>query len=103
MARYRRVSLMEREELSRMLAARSSPRAIGQALSRAPSTLSRELARHRNSTQQDAVEPRVERLAWSVWFIWSIWLIWYVLFIWLIRFIWLVSFNQKTRQTKQTR
>ncbi len=41
MARYRRVSLMEREELSRMLAAGSSLRAIGQALSRAPSTLSR--------------------------------------------------------------
>jgi IS30 family transposase len=33
MGRYRRLSLMEREELSRMLAARSSLRAIGQALS----------------------------------------------------------------------
>ena len=49
MARYRRMSLMEREELSRMLAAGSSLRAIGQALSRAPSTLSRELARQHAS------------------------------------------------------
>ena len=49
MARYRRLNLMEREELSRMLAAGSSLRAIGQALSRAPSTLSRELARHHTS------------------------------------------------------
>jgi len=49
MARYRRLSLMEREELSRMLAAGSSLRAAGQALSRAPSTLSRELARHHTS------------------------------------------------------
>lgn len=46
MARYQRLSLMEREELSRMLAAGSSLRTAGQALSRAPSTLSRELARH---------------------------------------------------------
>ncbi|MGH8648526.1 MAG: IS30 family transposase [Burkholderiales bacterium] len=45
MARYRRVSLIEREELSRMLAAGASLRAIGQALGRAPSTLSRELMR----------------------------------------------------------
>ena len=36
MARYRRVSLMEREELSFMLAVEVSLRAIGQALSRAP-------------------------------------------------------------------
>ncbi|MEK6604998.1 MAG: IS30 family transposase, partial [Nitrospirota bacterium] len=49
MARYRRLNLVEREELSRMLAAGSSLRAIGQALSRAPSTLSRELARHHTS------------------------------------------------------
>lgn len=49
MARYQRLSLMEREELSRMLAAGSSLRAAGQALSRAPSTLSRELARHHTS------------------------------------------------------
>lgn len=46
MARYRRVRLMEREELSRMLAVGYSLRAIGHALSQAPSTLSRELTRH---------------------------------------------------------
>lgn len=45
MARYQRLSFMEREELSRMLAAGSSLRAAGQALRRAPSTLARELAR----------------------------------------------------------
>ena len=45
MVPYRRLSLMEREELSRMLAAGHSLRATAQALSRAPSTLSRELAR----------------------------------------------------------
>ena len=49
MALYRRLSLMEREELSRMLAAGHSLRAIGQALSRAPSTLSRELTRQHAS------------------------------------------------------
>ena len=49
MARYRRLNLVEREELSRMLAAGSSLRAASQALSRAPSTLSRELARHHTS------------------------------------------------------
>ena len=36
MARYRRLSLIEREEVSRMLAAGYSLRAIGHALSRAP-------------------------------------------------------------------
>ena len=45
MARYHRLNVMEREELSRLLAAGSSLRAIGRALSRAPSTVSRELAR----------------------------------------------------------
>jgi len=49
MERYRRVSLMEREELSRMLAAGNSLRAAAQAMQRAPSTLSRELTRHRTS------------------------------------------------------
>lgn len=47
MALYRRLTLMEREELSRMLAAGYSLRATAQALQRAPSTVSRELARHR--------------------------------------------------------
>ena len=46
MGRYRRLSLIEREELSRMLAAGHSLRAIGHTLSRAPSTLSRELTRY---------------------------------------------------------
>ena len=36
MARYRRLSLTEREELSRLLAAGSSLRATGRALDRAP-------------------------------------------------------------------
>jgi IS30 family transposase len=43
------MSLMEREELSRMLAAGYSLRATGRALGRAPSTLSRELSRHHTS------------------------------------------------------
>ena len=49
MERYRRMSLMEREELSRMLAAGYSLRATGRALGRAPSTVSRELARQHAS------------------------------------------------------
>lgn len=49
MGRYRRLSLLEREELSRMLARGYSLRATGQVLNRAPSTLSRELARHHTS------------------------------------------------------
>jgi IS30 family transposase len=49
MAQYHRLSLVEREVLSRLLAAGASLRAIGQALSRAPSTLSRELTRHQAS------------------------------------------------------
>ncbi|MFQ5789351.1 MAG: helix-turn-helix domain-containing protein, partial [Acidobacteriota bacterium] len=46
MAQYLRVTLMEREELSRMLAAGYSIRATGRALGRAPSTVAREIARH---------------------------------------------------------
>jgi len=49
MGHYHRLTLMEREELSRMLAAGYSLRATAHALHRAPSTLSRELARHRTS------------------------------------------------------
>ena len=49
MGQYRRLTLMEREELSRMLAAGHSLRATARAMSRAPSTLSRELTRHRTS------------------------------------------------------
>ncbi len=46
MPRYRRLSLMEREELSRMLATGASLRAIARTLERWPSSLTRELARH---------------------------------------------------------
>jgi IS30 family transposase len=49
MARYQRLHLTEREELSRMLAAGYSLRATAQAMQRAPSTLARELTRHRTS------------------------------------------------------
>ena len=49
MAPYHRLSWVEREELSRRLATGASLRAIGQALSRAPSTLSRERTRHHAS------------------------------------------------------
>ena len=49
MERYRRLSLMEREELSRGLTAGHSLRATAQAMQRAPSTLSRELAKHRTT------------------------------------------------------
>ena len=46
MAQYHRLSLVEHEELSRMSGAGNCLRAIGQALSRAPSTLSVKLTRH---------------------------------------------------------
>lgn len=49
MERYRRLSLIEREEFSRMLAAGHSLRATAHVMKRAPSTLSRELTRHRTS------------------------------------------------------
>src|SRR5436309_7792534 len=49
MERYRRLSIMEREELSRMLAAGYGLRATAQVMQRAPSTLSRELTRHHAS------------------------------------------------------
>lgn len=42
MGHYHRLTLMEREELSRLLAAGYSLRATAHALQRAPSTLSRE-------------------------------------------------------------
>ena len=66
MAQYHRLSLVEREELSRMLAAGSSLRAIGQTLSRAPSTLSRELARQHASPvtyRAVAADQRAQRWA----------------------------------------
>lgn len=49
MPRYRRLSVMEREELSRMVATGASIRTIARTLERWPSTLSRELARHATS------------------------------------------------------
>ena len=49
MAPYQRLTLMEREALSRMLATGASLRATAQVMKRAPSTLSRELTRHRTS------------------------------------------------------
>ena len=61
MAQYQRLSLMEREELSRMLAAGHSLRVTAQALSRAPSTLSRERTRHRTSPITDRAVPAHQR------------------------------------------
>jgi len=64
LARYQRVSVMEREEVSRMLAAGSRLRATGRALGRAPSTLVRELARqHASPVTYRAVTapPRAQR------------------------------------------
>src|SRR5512147_587670 len=61
MAHYRRLTLMEREELSRMLAAGYSLRATAQALERAPSTLSRELTRHRMSPLSYRAVPAHQR------------------------------------------
>jgi len=61
MARYHRLSVMEREELSRMLAAGSSLRATAQALKRAPSTLSRELTRHWTSPATYRAVPAHQR------------------------------------------
>jgi IS30 family transposase len=48
-AHYQQLNLMEREELSRRLAAGHSLLATALALNRAPGTLSRELARHGTS------------------------------------------------------
>ena len=49
MAHYQRLRLMEREELSRMLATGASLRVAAHVMQRAPSTLSRERTRHRTS------------------------------------------------------
>jgi IS30 family transposase len=49
MVHYRRLTLMEREEISRLLAVGHSLRATAHVLGRAPSTVVRELARHRMS------------------------------------------------------
>ena len=61
MGQYRRLTLMEREELSRMLAAGHSLRATAQAMNRAPSTLSRELTRHHTSSVTYRAVPAHQR------------------------------------------
>lgn len=61
MERYRRMTLMEREEFSRMLATGHSLRAIAQVLKRTPSTLSRELTRHRTSPTTYRAVPAHQR------------------------------------------
>jgi IS30 family transposase len=69
MVRYHRLSLMEREELSRMLAVGSSLRAAAHVLDRAPSTLTRELGRHRMSPHTYRAVPahhRAQRRAHQV-------------------------------------
>jgi hypothetical protein len=50
MVRHQRLTVMEREEISRLLAVGHSLRATANVLGRAPSTLVRELARHRMSS-----------------------------------------------------
>ena len=66
MERYRRMSLMEREELSRMLAAGYSLRATGRALGRAPSTVSRELSRqHASPVTYRAVRAHQRAQRWA--------------------------------------
>jgi len=68
MARYRRLSLMEREELSRLLATGASLRATGGVLGRAPSTLSRELARqHASPDTYRAVRAHQRAQRWAHW------------------------------------
>jgi Helix-turn-helix domain len=57
-----RLSLDEREEISRGLAAGESLRAIASRLSRAPSTVSREVARNRGRSRYRALP--AERAAW---------------------------------------
>ena len=57
MERYRRLSLMEREELSRLLAAGYSLRAAAEGMTRARNTVSCELTRHRTSPVTYRVVP----------------------------------------------
>lgn len=65
MERYQRLSLMEREELSRMLTAGYSLRATAQAMKRAPSTVSRELTRHRTSPATCRAVPAHQPAQWA--------------------------------------
>jgi hypothetical protein len=57
------LTLAEREEVSRGLAAGTSLRQIAQALQRAPSTISREVAR--NASSQSYRATRVDERAWD--------------------------------------
>jgi len=57
------LTLIEREEISRGLAANRSFRSIGRALKRAPSTVSREV--HRNGGRQDYRAAHSDQRAWS--------------------------------------
>lgn len=57
------LSLAEREEISRGLAARDSARAIARRLGRAPSTISREIARHGGTTGYRAAD--ADAAAWQ--------------------------------------
>ena len=57
------LSSTEREEISRGLAAEESARAIAQRLGRAPSTISREIARHGGATDYRAAE--ADAAAWQ--------------------------------------
>ena len=66
MARYHRMTLTEREELSRLLATGESLRASARVLGRTPSSLSRELARNRvaaSTYRAVAAQRRATRLA----------------------------------------
>jgi len=59
----RQLSLVEREEISRSVAAGESLRGIGRRLGRAPSTLSREVARNGGRRRYRAY--RADRAAWQ--------------------------------------
>jgi IS30 family transposase len=61
----RALSLPEREELSRGLAAGRSLRAVARALGRAPSTLSREIRRHGGCRQYRAARADAEAWQWG--------------------------------------
>jgi IS30 family transposase len=66
MSQYRRLTLVEREELSRLFVAGHTARAAARALGRAPSTVSRELARHyRSRVTYRAVRAHTRASRWA--------------------------------------
>ncbi len=66
MSQYRRLTLVEREELSRLFVAGHTVRAAARALGRAPSTVSRELARHyRTRVTYRAVRAHTRASRWA--------------------------------------